>query len=104
MNLVDSPAGTGLAAVRRYFPNLPSRDVGRYPESGGVWLGGQIANEAGIMSASRLRERAARCRRLAQLARDDGIALELEKLACDYERDADPFEASNLHCASDRVH
>jgi hypothetical protein len=56
------------------------------------------------MSASRLRERAARCRRLAQLARDDGIALELEKLACDYERDADPFEASNLHCASDRVH
>jgi hypothetical protein len=66
-------------------------------------LGGRIANEAEIVIASHLREGAAQCRRLAQLARDDGVALELERLSREYERDADRFEASNLHCASDRV-
>lgn len=35
-----------------------------------------------------LLERASRCRRLAQQALSERIADELEKLACDYDRDA----------------
>jgi hypothetical protein len=40
----------------------------------------------------RLRERAEPCRGLARYARTHGIARELEKLAGDYDRDAERFD------------
>jgi hypothetical protein len=42
--------------------------------------------------ASRLRERAARCRWLAQHAKSEGIAHELEFIAQDYAKDAEVLE------------
>jgi hypothetical protein len=42
--------------------------------------------------ASKLRERAARCRRLAQQAKSEGVAHELESIAQDYAKDAEALE------------
>jgi len=42
--------------------------------------------------ASRLRDRAERCRLLAREARSEGIARELESIARDYANDADSLE------------
>lgn len=52
-----------------------------------------------MMSLSRLRERAEQCHRLASLALSDGIATELEKLACDYDSDAARIESLGYGCA-----
>ncbi len=55
-----------------------------------------------MMDAAYLLERAAQCRRLARQALSIGIAGELEKLACDYDRDAARLEAApyGLHIAA----
>lgn len=50
-------------------------------------------NSDGMMGAPYLLERAAQCRQLARRARSGGIASELEKLACDYDKDAAQLEA-----------
>jgi hypothetical protein len=49
------------------------------------------------MRLSRLQERAAQCRQHAGRARSRGVALEFERLACDYERDAAMLEARGFH-------
>jgi hypothetical protein len=46
----------------------------------------------GMMSVAYLLERAMQCRRLAAQALSDGIATELWKLACDYDKDAARLE------------
>jgi hypothetical protein len=51
-------------------------------------------NNDEMMDSAYLLERAAQCRRLARQALSIGIANELEKLACDYDRDAARLEAS----------
>lgn len=50
-------------------------------------------NNIEMMGAPYLLERAAQCRQLARHARSGGIATELEKLACDYDKDAALLEA-----------
>lgn len=50
-------------------------------------------NDLAMMSAVYLQERAAQCRRLALQAHSRGIAAELERLAYDYDQDADRVEA-----------
>jgi hypothetical protein len=44
-------------------------------------------------NTARLREKAAQCRQLARQARSDGIAIELGKLADDYDQHAARLEA-----------
>jgi hypothetical protein len=49
------------------------------------------------MSLSRLQERAAQCRQHAGRARSRGVAIEFERLASDYERDAALIEARGFY-------
>lgn len=46
-----------------------------------------------FVTALRLRQRAARCRALADTAVSEGIAVELVAIATEYERDASRLEA-----------
>ena len=48
-----------------------------------------------MMTTAYLQEKAVKCRQLARQARSNGIATELEKLACDYDKDAERQEASD---------
>jgi hypothetical protein len=50
-------------------------------------------NTEEIMGPTYLLERAAQCRQLARRAQSRGIATELERLACDYDKDAARLEA-----------
>ncbi len=50
-------------------------------------------NDNGTMGTARLRQKAAQCRQLAQQALSDGIAIELGKLADDYDANAAELEA-----------
>jgi hypothetical protein len=50
-------------------------------------------HDEGMMNVTYLQERAARCRRLAKQASSHGIAIELEKLAGDYDKDVARTEA-----------
>ncbi len=58
-------------------------------------VGIPIMNNDEMMDATYLLERAAQCRRLARHSQSHGIAVELEKLACDYDKDAARLEAFN---------
>lgn len=50
-------------------------------------------NDNGTMNTARLRKKAAECRQLARQARSDGVAVELGKLADDYDANAARLEA-----------
>ena len=58
--------------------------------------GTQVMHDYGTISTTDLRERAAKCRRLADRTHSAGVAVELEKLATDYERDAALLEGAHL--------
>jgi hypothetical protein len=56
-------------------------------------------NDSGTTNTARLRKKAAECRQLARQALSDGIAVELGKLADDYDANAarlEAFETENL--------
>jgi predicted Zn-ribbon and HTH transcriptional regulator len=55
-------------------------------------------NNAETMSAAYLLERAEQCRRLARQALSHDIANELERLACDYDKDAAALEMVGPNC------
>jgi len=57
-------------------------------------------NNAEMMSAAYLQERAEQCRRLARQALSRGIASELERMACDYDKDAAMLEMFDPNCTS----